>query len=103
MKLKIVFFAMILFIGVAKGQLVSYSPVNSDDVKDLKYEIIGKLNGNIHIYKNNRDRHTITLYDAQMQEVTIEKLDFLPETILNENFLLSVSYTHLTLPTIYSV
>lgn len=88
MKFKIVFFAIILFVGVAKGQLVSYSPINSDDVKDLKYEIIGKLSGNIQIYKNNRNKYSITLYDAQMQEVTIEKLDFLPETILNENFLL---------------
>ena len=72
----------------AKCQLISYSETEDDDVKDLSYEIIGKLTGNIHIYKNNRDIHSITLYDAQMNKVSKEKLDFLPERIINEDFLL---------------
>ena len=72
----------------AKCQLINYSEANSEDAKDLKYEIIGKLKGNIQIYKNYRDNSVIALYDAQMQEVAKEKLKFLPEKIINENFLL---------------
>jgi hypothetical protein len=79
---------LILLTYDAKCQLINYSETDNDDVRDLTYEIIGKLKGNIHIYKNNRDIRSITLYDAQMKQVTKEKLDFLPEKIINENFLL---------------
>ena len=88
MKWNIFLLVLFLLAGVAKGQLVTYSAVNDEDVKDLKYEIIGKLNGNIHIYKSYKSKHSITLYDAAMQEISRNKLDFLPETIINENFLL---------------
>ncbi len=90
MKLKlfiVTLFLMTIFIN-ANCQLINYSETNNEDVKDLKYEIIGKLKGNIHIYKNNRDNSSITLYDAEMQEVSKEKLKFLPDKIINENFLL---------------
>jgi len=90
MKWKI-FIVSLLLMAVtitAKCQLINYSEANSEDAKDLKYEIIGKLKGNIHIYKNYRDNSVIALYDAQMQEVAKEKLKFLPEKIINENFLL---------------
>ena len=86
--LLILFLLLMGVMGKVKCQLINYSETNNEDVKDLKYEIIGKLKGNIHIYKNNRDNPSITLYDAEMQELAKEKLKFLPEKILNENFLL---------------
>ena len=88
MKWTIFLFAFLLFAVNVNSQLITYSETNEEDVRDLKYEIIGKLNGNIHIYKNNNDHYSITLFDAEMKEVSREKLTFLPDKIINENFLL---------------
>ena len=90
MKWKVFILSLLLLsvTSATKCQLINYSVANSEDIKELKYEIIGKLKGNIHIYKNNRDNSSITLYDAEMQEVAKERLKFLPEKIINENFLL---------------
>ncbi len=88
MKWTFFFLTLLIVFTKVNGQLVTYSDTNDDDVKDLKYEIIGKLKGNIHIYKNNHDRYSISLYDAEMKEVSSEKLPFLPDRVINESFLL---------------
>ncbi len=88
MKWTIFLFAFLLFVGNVKSQLITYSEHNDDDIRDLKYEIIGKMNGNIHIYKNSKDNYSISLFDAQMKEVAKERLKFLPDRIINESFLL---------------
>lgn len=88
--MKWIFFLLTILLTTSKvnSQLITYSERNEDDVRDLKYEIIGKLNSNIHIYKNNNDHYSITLFDAEMKEVSREKLTFLPDKVINETFLL---------------
>jgi len=75
------------------AQLVTYSEQDRDDPKDMNFEIIGKFNGNVHIYKNYRDVHYISQYDISMKNISKEKLEFMPDRIINVDFLqLSDSY-----------
>jgi hypothetical protein len=55
----------------------------------MNFEIIGKMGNNINIYKNNRNRHDISVYDNDMQIKNRIKLDFMPEKVYTVDF---VSY-----------
>jgi hypothetical protein len=84
----ILFFAVILFANQAiNAQLISYSEPDREDARDMNFEIMGKMNGTFHVYKNYRDNHSITLFDNNMKQNEKVKLDFLPDRIFNADFL----------------
>ena len=83
---------LLFYVGTVRAQVVTFSDVDEEDTKDMKFEIIGKLNGNIHVYKSHRDSHYITLYNATMQQISKTKLDFLTRNTTNESFLLYPNY-----------
>ncbi|MDE3124776.1 MAG: hypothetical protein KGK14_04620, partial [Bacteroidota bacterium] len=60
----IVFFSAILFfVQYTNAQTITYSAPDREDVRNMNYEILGKLKGNYLIYKNFRNIHTISVYD----------------------------------------
>lgn len=73
----------------AVAQKIDYSLVDREDFKEMNFEIIGKMGNNINIYKNNRNRHDISVYDNDMQIKNRVKLDFMPEKVYTVDF---VSY-----------
>ena len=73
----------------AFSQKIDYSLVDRDDFKEMNFEIIGRMGNNINIYKNNRNRHDISVYDNDMQIKNRIKLDFMPEKVYTVDF---VSY-----------
>jgi len=78
---------IIAFSHLAQAQKIDYSLVDREDVRDMSFEILGKLNNNIIIYKNYRNRHAISLYDNDMQQKSRVDLSFLPEKIINVDFI----------------
>lgn len=84
----ILFFACILLASQAtKAQLITYSEPDREDSRDMTFEVMGKMNGTIHVYKNYRDKYFITSFDNNMKQTEKVKLDFLPEKIFNADFL----------------
>lgn len=73
--------------GIA--QSVSISDIDGDDTRDMNFEIIGKMNNNILVYKNIRSNHKISIFDREMNTLETVKLDFVPERTFNIDF---VSY-----------
>jgi hypothetical protein len=73
----------------AFSQKIDYSLVDREDFKEMNFEIIGRMGNNINIYKNNRNRHDISVYDNDMQIKNRIKLDFMPEKVYTVDF---VSY-----------
>ena len=71
----------------AQAQKIDYSLVDKEDVRDMSFEIIGKLNGNFLVYKNYRSRHGISVYDNDMQQKNRFALTFLPERVINVDFI----------------
>ena len=69
------------------AQKVIYSEPDREDNRSTNFEVVGKLEGNNIIYKSYRDIHFIAVYNAQMVMVEKNKLDFLPDKIINADFL----------------
>lgn len=84
-----IFLAVLLLISFdISAQKITYSNPEDEDSRQLSaYEIIGKVSGNIMIYKNYRDDHYITLYDQQMKMTSKEKLPNIPDRLINSDFI----------------
>jgi hypothetical protein len=86
---KQIFLIFLLFLGwSAKAQQIVYSESEREDNRRLKFEVIGKVNGQYLIYKNNHNKNWISILDEKMQSVGKTDLDFLPsdELIINIDF-----------------
>ena len=89
-------FGILIFIGYlfpAFSQRVIYSEPNNNDTRQTNFEIIGKINGNIQVYKKLRDNHEMSIYNLDMKEIDRIKLDFVPDRIINSDFLAYPDYS----------
>ncbi len=86
--MKNILLGLLILVSVnVQAQRIVYSEPDKDDGRNLKFEIIGKLNGFFHIYKGDRNEHHIALYNNEMKIEKRQELDFLPDRILNVDFL----------------
>ena len=101
MKAKGLFLLFILcLLGLdMSAQRIFYSEPDRDDMRQMKFEILGKYNNQYLIYKNIRTRHYICVYDAEMKMKDKIDLDFIPDRVISvdlfsnpENTLLFYQY-----------
>jgi len=78
-------FLFILPVAVS-AQSINISEVEREDTKDINFEIIGKLDNKILVYKNARWNHKISVYDNEMNIIETVKLDFVPDRTFNMDF-----------------
>lgn len=76
------------------SQVISYSEPLKDS-KDAHFEIIGKVGGNILIFKNVKADYSISIYDNEMKLKEIVPLDFLPEKTFKVNFIAYPNFVYL--------
>ena len=88
-KLLISCFLLVSASTVVNAQQIIYSDHNKKDARDMLFEIIGKFDGNVLVYKNISRKHSITKYDADMKIKETFALDFVPDRTINVDF---VSY-----------
>lgn len=69
------------------SQIISYTEPERDDSRNMEFEVIGKVGGNVLVYKNVRNRYAISVYDMEMKLKERVKLDFLPDRIINADFI----------------
>lgn len=79
-------FALVLCSTIATAQKITYSEPERDDYKSTEFEIIGKISGNILVYKADRGDYHISVYDNGMQLKDRVKLDFLPKKLISVDF-----------------
>jgi hypothetical protein len=70
----------------AKGQRITYSEPERMDDRDINFDIIGKMNGNMLVYKNVRWKHAISIYTPEMELKERVALDFVPDRTFNVDF-----------------
>lgn len=61
------FFLLLLLPAGAFSQRVTYSDPVKENSRSMNFEIIGKMKGNILIFKNERSNYAIDIYDNDMQ------------------------------------
>ena len=74
------------------AQTVNISDFDRDDTRDMNFDIIGKMNNNILVYKNIRSRHKISIFDKDMNTLETVRLDFIPEKTFNIDFVAYPDY-----------
>jgi hypothetical protein len=77
----------LLTVSYVKAQRVVYSEPDRNDIRQTEFEIVGRINGNILIYKSLRDNHSMSVYDLDMKQKDRVKMSFLPDRIINADFL----------------
>jgi hypothetical protein len=83
--IRLFFFFMLISSGLL-AQKVYYSEPETDDYRQMNFEIIGRVGGNINIYRNNKNSNSIAIYDNEMKLKTKLSLDFLPDKLINVDF-----------------
>ena len=85
------YFLFVLFFLVPAAllaQTINYSDYDREDNRDINFEIIGKMNNKILVYKNVRWKHKISVYDDEMKNTETIKIDFIPEKTFNIDFII---------------
>ena len=82
------FIAIFLLIGLAvNAQRITYSEPDREDARTINFEILGKINGKILVYKTYRDQHFIAVYDDDMKLIERVKMDYLTSKVNNAEFI----------------
>ncbi|HXB33029.1 MAG TPA: hypothetical protein VNV35_06395, partial [Puia sp.] len=70
---------------LAKAQVsqIVYSEPEREDGRRTNFEIIGKMNGNFLVFKNNNTNNAISVYDSTMRSQKRVLLTFMPERYIN--------------------
>jgi len=69
------------------AQTITYSDPLKDDSRDVNFEIVGKMNGNILVFKNAKGNYAVNIYDGDMQLKDKIKFDFMTGKAFNANFI----------------
>ena len=78
---------LLLFLPVLmQAQHISYSEPEQDDTRKTDFEIIGRVSGNILVFKNNRTANAISVYNPDMKLIQRVALSFLPDKYVNIDF-----------------
>ena len=75
------FVCMTVFLLLSTAQKISYMNRNGKIPAEPNFEIIGRVGGNILVYKNNRSNNFISVYDNEMKLVERVHLDYIDETM----------------------
>ncbi len=86
---------IVLLVGMAAtvtAQRISYTEPERDDTRRTNFEIIGKVGGNILIFKNNRSNNDICVYDNEMKLIKRVGMNFLDDRWINVDFVAYPDY-----------
>jgi len=74
------------------AQRITYTLPERDDSRSLNFEVLGKISGNFLIYKNNRNKNAVCVYDNDMKLKERVDLDFIPDRTINVDFVAYPDY-----------
>ena len=76
----------------AQVSQIFYTEPEKEDGRRTNFEIIGKLNGNFLIFKNNNSNSAVSIYDSDMRMQQRVPLTFMPERYINVDFVAYPDY-----------
>ncbi len=77
------------------AQKIIYSEPDRDDPRLLNFEVLGKVNGKVLVYKSYRDQHYIVSFDTDMKPVEKTRLDFINYRVLSTDFIQYAGYVYM--------
>ena len=96
MKEKVLFIVLLFLLPVFSfAQKISYSEVLKENSRDMDFEIIGRINSNILVFKNVSSRYAVSVYQGEMELKEKVDLDFIPSKAYNVDFVLYPDFFYL--------
>ena len=86
MKTVLITFFLFFAVPSAFSQRIFYSEIERDDYRQMNFEIIGKVGGNINVYKNYKSSNDIAVYFNDMKLKNKVNLEFMPDKVINVDF-----------------
>ncbi|HZE83603.1 MAG TPA: hypothetical protein VE035_04800 [Puia sp.] len=80
---------------VLPAQRITYSEPEREDSRRTNFEIIGKINGNYLVFKNNNSNNSICVYNEDMKLLQRTPLDFMPDRYINVDFVAYPDYFYM--------
>lgn len=95
--MKRILHTLLLFIIPFAGfsQRITYSERVREESRNMNFDIIGKVSGNILVFKNVRWKYAISVYDDEMLLKEKVGLDFMPDKTFNADFIAYPDYIYL--------
>ncbi|WP_431211849.1 hypothetical protein ACQ86N_39645 [Puia sp. P3] len=96
--LSFLLFALTLTVAVqvkAQVQQITYTEPEREDGRRTNFEIIGKINDNFLVFKNNNSTNAISIYDSDMKLQQRVPLSFLPDKYINVDFVAYPEFCYL--------
>ncbi len=69
------------------AQQITYSDVVKDDSRQMNYHIIGRVSGNILVFKDQSSKYAVSIYQDDMVLKEKINLDFIPPKTFNVDFI----------------
>ena len=76
--------------ALLQAQHITYSEADREDMRQLRFDLLGKIGNHYMVYKNTHSKHFISIYDQDMKVVRNTDLDALNDRLINVDF---VAYT----------
>lgn len=92
MKRILIFLFFISQASILSAQQITYSDPQTNDTRNLNFDIVGKIDNNYLIYKNIRNDYAISVYDNEMKLTGNIDLKFMPDRTLNVDFIAYPDY-----------
>ena len=77
------FYIVLLLPVFLQAQQIIFSEPLREDGRDMNFDILGKMNGNILVFKNLRYKYALNVYNDSMQLKEKIELDFIPNKAFN--------------------
>jgi len=87
--------SILLVPRLSSAQQITYSEPEREDSRRTNFEIIGKINGNFLIFKNNNSASVVCIYDGNMKLVQRVPLAFMPDKYINVDFVAYPDYFYM--------
>jgi hypothetical protein len=86
--LKVFIFLAVFIVPIALiAQHIVYSDPEKDDSRRTSFDIIGKIGGNVLVFKSNRATNSICVYNPDMKLLERVNLDFMPDKYTDTYFI----------------
>ena len=78
--------------NIATAQNITYTVVHNESASEANFEILGKVGANFLVFKNISWKSILQVFDKDMKELRNERIKFLPEKVLNVDFITYPGY-----------
>jgi hypothetical protein len=82
------------FVTTTQAQRIQYTEPEREDSRNMDFEVVGKVSGNVLVYKNVRTKHAISVYDTDMKLKERVNLEFVPDRIINIDFVVYAEHIY---------